>query len=334
MRRSASSPSRSAFARGVTSPSALSPGPCSRGRSTRRSGRDLPTHRRASPSRRADTRSARSRSAAYWRDLGCRCRIRRGPAIEAGARLEDFEGSIGTARADAGDWNAAIEDCRGAVPLEPSLPFTHNALGFALLGAGRADQAVDAFRAAVRLDAKFSPAYVGLGRALLATGDFAEARDVVGRGSIMSSPAGNLDAGSVAAKAERMIALDARLPAPSPRPAGPARRRRRGFRIRPALLLEEALRRLVPPLVRVVRRSADARRRAGIRESLSGRACRGTGPTAAGVEATPVRDRGSDALGSEQALDWSEGPKLRGAAAAVPTAGHVPPITGRGSQSN
>ncbi len=121
--------------------------------------------------------------------------------------------SIGTARADAGDWNAAIEDCREAVQLEPSLPFTHNALGFALLGAGRADQAVDAFRAAVRLDAKFSPAYVGLGRALLARGDFAEARDAVSRGSVMSLPDRNLDAASIAAKAERMIALDARLPA-------------------------------------------------------------------------------------------------------------------------
>ena len=121
---------------------------------------------------------------------------------------------IGNARADAGDWSAAIEERRAAVRLEPNFAFTHTALGFALLGAGRVDEAALSFRQAIRIDARFGPAHAGLGRALLAGGDFREALDVIRRSDLdMVSPDRNLDPAALASKAERMIALDARLPA-------------------------------------------------------------------------------------------------------------------------
>ena len=96
------------------------------------SGRDLPPTDRAPPRRRARPRPARSRAAEIW--------ARPGLLMSNSPRPSDLKpadwkirNSIGTARADAGDWNAAIEDRREAVQLEPSLPLTHNALGFTLL---------------------------------------------------------------------------------------------------------------------------------------------------------------------------------------------------------
>jgi serine/threonine-protein kinase len=121
---------------------------------------------------------------------------------------------IGSARAEAGDWNSAIQERREAVRLEPDFAFTHNALGFALLGAGRTDEAVESFREASRIDARFGPAQVGLGRALLGCGDYHEALEVLGRDDLGMLPHdGSLDPTAFARKAERMITLEARLPA-------------------------------------------------------------------------------------------------------------------------
>ena len=95
----------------------------------------------------------------------------------------------------------------------PNFPFTHNALGFALLGAGKTDEAAHSFREAIRIDARCGPAYVGLGRALLAQGEFREALEVIGQADIgMLPPDRNFDPAALTSKAERMIALDTRLP--------------------------------------------------------------------------------------------------------------------------
>ena len=121
---------------------------------------------------------------------------------------------IASARADAGYWNAVINERREAVRLEPSFPFTHNCLGFSLLAVGRIDEAVESFREAIRIDDRFGPAHVGLGRALLARGDFREALDAVAQGDLgMLPPDRSLDPAAVASQAQRMIALGARLPA-------------------------------------------------------------------------------------------------------------------------
>src|SRR5262249_44056861 len=121
---------------------------------------------------------------------------------------------IGSARAEAGDWNSAIQERREAVRLEPYFPFTHNALGFALLGAGRTGEAVASFRAAGRIDARFGPAQIGLGRALLGCGNYHEALEVLGRDDLGMLPHDDsLNPAAFARKAERMIELEAQLPA-------------------------------------------------------------------------------------------------------------------------
>ena len=177
---------------------------------------------------------------------------------------------IGSARADAGDWSAAIEERREAVRLEPDFPFTHNALGFALLAAGQTDQATLSFREAIRIDARCGPAYLGLGRALLARGEFREALDVIGRGDLgMHPPDRSLDPAALASKAERMIALDARLPA-FLRGEGRPDRRQGICRLRSALLFQGALCGLGPTVVGGFCSATGARRRARLGELLPG----------------------------------------------------------------
>jgi serine/threonine-protein kinase len=113
-----------------------------------------------------------------------------------------------------GDWNSAIEELRDAVRKWPSVPFTHSALGFSLLSVGRTEEAIDAFRQAKRLDRRFPAASVGLGRALLAKGEFAAARDAIGRVHGRMPPwEHSQDPATVARQAERMMALEPRLPA-------------------------------------------------------------------------------------------------------------------------
>jgi eukaryotic-like serine/threonine-protein kinase len=121
---------------------------------------------------------------------------------------------IASAWSDWGDWSSAIEELREAVREGPTVPFTHNALGFSFLGAGRNEEAITAFRQAIRLDRRFRPASVGLGRALLAKGEFGAARDAVGRVDGRIHPRERMhDPAAVAREAERMMALETRLPA-------------------------------------------------------------------------------------------------------------------------
>ena len=78
----------------------------------------------------------------------------------------------------------------------------------------RLDEAVAEFREAVRLDPRFSAANLFLGRALIEAGDFQAALDaliLVDAGPPPPDPI--LTASSLSARAERMIALVARLPA-------------------------------------------------------------------------------------------------------------------------
>jgi serine/threonine-protein kinase len=120
---------------------------------------------------------------------------------------------IASARADSGNWEGAIRDRREAVHQKPSFAFAHNALGFTLLGAGRADEAAQAFREALRKDPRLPPARVGLARALIARGEFVAAQQAIGRDEHGMPPHDHdLDPAAVLGQAERMIALEARLP--------------------------------------------------------------------------------------------------------------------------
>jgi serine/threonine-protein kinase len=130
--------------------------------------------------------------------------------------------------ASRGDWDAAIAENREAVRLEPRNAFAHDMLGLTLLDAGQADEAVEPIREAIRLDPRLIPAYGNLGRALLARGEFEAALEQFRRrhyrmvGSGPGSPSAN-----PVREAERMVALDARLPAllrGEDKPADPAER--------------------------------------------------------------------------------------------------------------
>jgi serine/threonine-protein kinase len=120
---------------------------------------------------------------------------------------------VASARADSGDWEAAIRERREAVRQKPFFAIAHNNLGFSLLGAGRTDEAVQSFREALRRDPRCPPAYVGLARALIARGEFVAAQQAIGRSEHgMPLLDHNLDAAATLGKVERMIMLEKRLP--------------------------------------------------------------------------------------------------------------------------
>ena len=115
---------------------------------------------------------------------------------------------------EKGEGGSAVAELREGVDQDPENARAHDALGTALWDTGRADEAVASFRAAVRIDPRFAPAYSKLGRALLERGEFAEAIESLRRGHY--GPVGTDRRSPSAAllrEAERMAALDARLPA-------------------------------------------------------------------------------------------------------------------------
>src|SRR5262249_33306945 len=121
---------------------------------------------------------------------------------------------IASAYSDWGDWNSAIREHRESVRKWPSVPFTHTALGDCLLAVGNIEEAVEAFRGAIRVDPQDLPASVGLGRALFSKGEFSAAREAVRRAHGRMPPWERIhDPESIARKSERMISLEARLPA-------------------------------------------------------------------------------------------------------------------------
>ena len=121
---------------------------------------------------------------------------------------------IALAYSDRGDWAAAVEEQRESVRRFPRSAVVHKALAHALQSSGRLDEAVAEFREAVRLDPRFSAAYLFLGRALIEAGDFQAALDALARVDVGPPPPDPvLTASSLAARAERMIALETRLPA-------------------------------------------------------------------------------------------------------------------------
>ena len=132
---------------------------------------------------------------------------------------------IALAYSDRGDWAAAVEEQRESARRFPKLAVVHKALAHALQSSGRLDEAVAEFREAVRLDPRFSAAYLFLGRALIEAGDLQAALDALARVDVGPPPPDPiLTASSLAARAERMIALGARLPAVAEgcdRPADP-----------------------------------------------------------------------------------------------------------------
>jgi serine/threonine-protein kinase len=115
---------------------------------------------------------------------------------------------------DWGDRSTALAERREAARQQPDQAANHDLLGHALLEVGRFDEAVDAFRESLRIDPMSPHARDGLVDSLLARGELAPAL----------AAAGTVDAGrhprrprsrelAPLRRAEKWVALDARLPA-------------------------------------------------------------------------------------------------------------------------
>ena len=121
---------------------------------------------------------------------------------------------IANAFLNLGRYESAIVELTEAGACEAMKGFPHEAIGRILIELGRIDEAVSAFRAAVERDPRFAQAHISLGRALLAKGEFDAALS-----SFRSSQRARLAppqrraAAELIREAERMIALNARLPA-------------------------------------------------------------------------------------------------------------------------
>jgi Flp pilus assembly protein TadD/tRNA A-37 threonylcarbamoyl transferase component Bud32 len=114
-----------------------------------------------------------------------------------------------------GHWGSATAELREAVRRQPWNPFAQDRLGLALLDGGRIDEAIRSIREAVRLDPRFPPFRDNLGRALLAKGEFDEALECLRRPH-RGGPAEKdrpTPSHALVREAERMVALEARLPA-------------------------------------------------------------------------------------------------------------------------
>jgi eukaryotic-like serine/threonine-protein kinase len=121
---------------------------------------------------------------------------------------------IASAFVNRGRYELAMGELCEAARSEPMKGYPHEALGRILLDLGRIDDAIAALNTAVERDPKFTQAHINLGRALMAKGEFRAALSSF-RLSQRDSPAPpyRRSSAEMIREVERMIALDARLPA-------------------------------------------------------------------------------------------------------------------------
>jgi tetratricopeptide (TPR) repeat protein len=91
------------------------------------------------------------------------------------ANLGAAQGDLGVLQGDLDQADAALESCRKALELDPSLPEAHNGIGLALKLKGRNHEAAAAYETAIRLRPDYHKAYSNLGTVLQSQGRFAEA---------------------------------------------------------------------------------------------------------------------------------------------------------------
>ncbi|HMB03629.1 MAG TPA: tetratricopeptide repeat protein [Isosphaeraceae bacterium] len=133
---------------------------------------------------------------------------------------------LGIALAGQGRPDAAIDEFRAALELQPDDAAAHLNLGIALAGRGQVDAAIVEYRAAIRLRPDDAAAHTGLGTALMGRGEFAGAVTALRKGHELGSgqPGWPYPSAQWVRDAERIAALDARLPAilrGNARPADP-----------------------------------------------------------------------------------------------------------------
>jgi tetratricopeptide (TPR) repeat protein len=122
---------------------------------------------------------------------------------------------LGLCLQDRGRLDEAMAAYRRAIQLDPKGAAAHNNLGWCLRARDRAEEAITEFRKATQLDAGGGLAHEGLVDALLRQGHFAEARAAARRAlnRLTSDEPRRPALRRHLEQAERLLALDARLPA-------------------------------------------------------------------------------------------------------------------------
>jgi serine/threonine protein kinase/Flp pilus assembly protein TadD len=122
--------------------------------------------------------------------------------------------NLGVALADQGKPAEAEAEFRVALRLRPNFPEAHDGLGNTLNDQGKRAEAEAEYREALRLRPDYAEAHCDLGRALQQQGRFTEAVEALRRGHELGSKQPNWRKPSAEwlRRAERLVALDAKLP--------------------------------------------------------------------------------------------------------------------------
>jgi serine/threonine-protein kinase len=152
-----------------------------------------------------------------WQDLGrldeSAAEFRR--AIELDPESAPTHHRLGTCWQAMGGLDEAMAEFRRAIDLEPEGAPAHYMLGMCWEARGRLDEAMAEFRRATELDPGGGMGHESLAQTLLRSGRFAEARAAVGRAldSLAAQEPRRPALQEELKLCERMLALDARLPA-------------------------------------------------------------------------------------------------------------------------
>jgi hypothetical protein len=122
---------------------------------------------------------------------------------------------LGDALVDRGRLEEAAAVLREAIRLRPDDAHARISLGAVLVDAGRPEDATPVLGEAIRLAPSQFPAHLNLGRALMGQGRFDAALDALRRARELGARRGRRDpvADRLVRQCERLIGLDARLPA-------------------------------------------------------------------------------------------------------------------------
>jgi serine/threonine protein kinase/Flp pilus assembly protein TadD len=123
--------------------------------------------------------------------------------------------NLGNALRGKGDVDGAIAAFHAAIRLKQEYPEAHNNLGAALVAKGDVDGAIAAFHAAIKWKGDFAVAHYRLGLTLLELGSYTEALGALKRGHELGvkQPGWHEPSAEWVRKAERLLALDQKLPA-------------------------------------------------------------------------------------------------------------------------
>jgi superkiller protein 3 len=136
-------------------------------------------------------------------------------AIRLKPDYAEAHSDLGNALSDRGKLDEAIAEYRAAIRLKPDYALAHSNLGLALQNQGKFSEAITASRAAIRLMPDYAEAHCILGHTLQRLGEYTEALAEFRRGHELGSnrPGWPYPSAEWVRQAERMVALESRLPA-------------------------------------------------------------------------------------------------------------------------